>query len=190
VTRTFRSAGAAVIVLGDNLGELGGSEYLVRLHGTVAGTPPALDLDRERSLQRLVVDLVRSGLVESAHDCSDGGVAVALAECTFDTGGIGIEAAVDAVAGAGVPAPFAAAAALFGESASRIVVSAREGAVSTVLERAAAADVPAGVVGRTGGADIRIDYAGAPAIRLRVADAEARWAGAIGRYFERAVGAA
>ena len=190
VTRTFRSAGAAVIVLGDNLGELGGSEYLARLHGTVAGTPPALDLDRERAVQRLVIDLVRTGLVESAHDCSDGGVAVALAECTFDTGGIGVEASVDAVAGDGVPASFAAAAALFGESASRIVVSAPEGSASTVLDRAAAAGVPARAVGRTGGADIRIDYAGAPAIRLRVAEAEARWASAIGRYFERAAGAA
>ena len=190
VTRTFRSAGAAVIVLGDNRGELGGSEYLARLHGTVAGTPPALDLDREAALQRLIVGLVRAGLVESAHDCAEGGVAVTLAECTFDSGGIGVEATVDAAGAPDVPAAFGAAAALFGESASRIVVSAADGAVAAVLERAAHAGVPAAVVGRTGGPDIRIEYGGTTVVRMRVADAEARWADAIGRYFQRAAGAA
>ena len=95
MTRAFRSTGAAVVVLGDNHGELGGSEYLARLHGVVAGEPPALDLGRERALQQLVVGLVRAGLVESAHDCAEGGVAIALAECTFDTGGIGVTAAVE-----------------------------------------------------------------------------------------------
>ncbi len=190
VTRAFRSAGAAVIVLGDNRGELGGSEYLARLHDTVAGVPPALDLAREAALQRLVVGLVRSGLIESAHDCAEGGVAVTLAECSFDTGGVGVEATVDAVADSGAPAPFAPAAALFGESASRIVVSARDGAVAAVLEQAAQAGVPAAVIGRTGGSEIRIEHGGATAIRMRVADAEAKWAGAIGRYFQPAAGAA
>ena len=113
-----------------------------------------------------------------------------LAECTFDTGGIGVEATVDAVADAGAPAPFAAAAALFGESASRIVVSAADGAVAAVLEQAAHAGVPAAVIGRTGGSEIRIEHGGATAIRIGVADAEAMWAGAIGRYFQPAAGAA
>jgi phosphoribosylformylglycinamidine synthase II len=190
VTRTFRSTGAAVIVLGDNYGELGGSEYLARLHATVAGAPPALDLDRERAVQQLIVGLVRAGLVESAHDCSDGGLAITLAECTFDSGGIGVEAAIEAADAAGVPADFGPAAALYGESASRIVVSVPDGKVAAVLERAGAAGVPARIIGRTGGADIRLDYGGATVVRMQVTDAEARWAGAIGRYFQRAGGAA
>ena len=95
-TRTFRRAGDAVLMLGDNRGELGGSEYLARVHGVVAGTPPALDLDRERSLQRLIVQLIGDGLVQSAHDCAEGGLAVTLAECTFDSGGHGIVADVTA----------------------------------------------------------------------------------------------
>jgi phosphoribosylformylglycinamidine synthase II len=189
VTRTFRSAGAAVIVLGENHGELGGSEYLARLHDTVAGAPPALDLARERAVQQLVIGLVRAGLVESAHDCADGGVAITLAECTFDSGGIGVEAALTAEA-PGVPAAFGAAAALFGESASRIVVSVLEASVAVVLERAAAAGVPASVLGRTGGPEIRLDYAGAPVVRMAVKDAEARWSSAIGRFYQRAAGAA
>jgi phosphoribosylformylglycinamidine synthase II len=190
VTRSFRSAGAAVIVLGDNRGELGGSEYLARIHGVVAGEPPALDLDREKALQRLIVELVRAGLVESAHDCADGGVAVALAECSFDTGGLGVEVALDRASMSGVPDGLAVAATLFGESASRIVVSAIDDAVATVLDRARAAGVPAALVGRVGGAEIRIDCGGAPAIRIGVADAEARWAGSIGRHYQRTAGAA
>jgi len=190
VTRTFRSPGAAVIVLGENRGELGGSEYLAQLHGTVAGEPPVLDLSREKALQQLVVRLIRDGLVESAHDCAEGGLAVTLAECTFDSGGIGVDAAVDAAPGAGVPAGFAVAATLFGESASRIVISAPEGQIDAVLARAAAAGVPAAVVGRTGGDEIRVHCGGAPAIRSAVADAEARWAGAIGRYYQPTAGTA
>ena len=124
-----------------------------------------------------VVDLVRAGLVRVGARLlrrrpgrGAGGMHVRhRRDRRRGVGGCGAEA--------GVPASFAAAAALFGESASRIVVSAPEGSVAAVLERAAAAGVPARVVGRTGGADIRIDYAGAPAIRLPVAEAEARWAG-------------
>ena len=63
VTRQFRAVGDRVVLLGDNRGELGGSEYLALLHDLVAGEAPALDLDRERALQRLLVDAIRAGLV-------------------------------------------------------------------------------------------------------------------------------
>jgi phosphoribosylformylglycinamidine synthase len=188
VTRAFRSAGATVIVLGENLGELGGSEYLARVHDRVQGPPPALDLAKEKALQRLIVSLVGDGLVESAHDCSDGGLAVTLAECTFGTGGTGVEVSVPAATG--VPAAWAVAATLFGESASRIVVSAAAGAVSRVLDAAAAAGVPAAVVGRTGGPDIRLAVDGVEAVRMPVADAERLWAMAIGQRMQSAAGAA
>ena len=69
VTRAFPAAGAPldVVLLGDNLGELGGSEYLKTVHGLVRGVPPALDLARERALQTLLVDLASSRLIRSAH---------------------------------------------------------------------------------------------------------------------------
>jgi len=188
VTRAFRSAGATVIVLGENLGELGGSEYLARVHDRVQGPPPALDLAKEKALQRLIVSLVGDGLVESAHDCSDGGLAVTLAVCTFGTGGTGVEVSVPAATG--VPAAWAVTATLFGESASRIVVSAAAGAVSRVLDAAAAAGVAAAVVGRTGGPDIRLAVDGVEAVRMPVADAERLWAMAIGQRMQSAAGAA
>ena len=188
VTRTFQSAGAAVILLGHSLGELGGSEFLARVMDRVQGEPPALDLGKERALQQLIVSLVRARLVESAHDCSDGGLAITLAECTFDTGGIGVESNLTGVDGAF--GTFGAAATLYGESASRVVVSVPDGSVSQVLNDAARAGVPAHVIGRTGGPEIRIDVDGLPTVRMAVAAAEAVWATAIGRFFRTTEGAA
>ena len=79
-------------------GELGGSEYLKTIHGLVRATPPQLDLDRERALMRCWCGRRADGLLQSAHDCSDGGLAVALAECAFDTEGIGATVDVPAIA--------------------------------------------------------------------------------------------
>jgi phosphoribosylformylglycinamidine synthase len=188
VTRVFKSDGAAVVLLGDNFGELGGSEYLAVMFDRVAGRPPAIDLARERALQQLIVALVRSGLVQSAHDCSDGGLAVALAECTFDSGGIGVTASLDRCGD--VPARFEPAAALYGESASRIVVSVDPASVDEVLRRAGASGVTARVIGRTGGDELRLDVGGEAAVRLPVADAERRWATAIETRMQRVAGAA
>ena len=79
-----RQSGDVVVLLGEGRGELGGSEYLKLVYDQVRGVPPALDLDRERALQALLVALAESRLVRSADDCSDGGIAVTLAECCFD----------------------------------------------------------------------------------------------------------
>ena len=176
-TRLFKRDGAAIILLGDNRGELGGSEYLAVVHGTVAGRPPAIDLKREAALQSVVVKLIRDAVVDSAHDCSEGGLAVAIAECTFDTGGrLG---AVVNVARADVADDYAVNATLFGESASRIVVSAPREKVDAVLAAAAAAGVPAVEIGTTGGDRIQISVDGTTAIDTRVAAAEDAWATAI-----------
>ena len=69
------------MLLGEDRGELGGSEYLKVVHDLVRGVPPALDLEAERALQALLVTLADEGLARSAHDCSDGGLAVTVAEC-------------------------------------------------------------------------------------------------------------
>ena len=81
LTSRFQESGDVVILLGEGSGELGGSEYLKVVHGLVRGVPPVLTLERERALQTLLVRLAEARLIRSAHDCSDGGIAVALAEC-------------------------------------------------------------------------------------------------------------
>ena len=183
-TRVFKTIGSAVVLLGDNLGELGGSEYLATMHNLVAGKPPVIDLKREAALQALIVKLIRDGCVESAHDCSEGGLAVTLAECTFDSGGIGVSADVaralsEAGFGTSQPSRMAVNATLFGESASRIVVSCASRHLDAVMTAAKEAEVTAREIGRVGGDSIRLSVNGQVAIDSKVAVAEQAWATAI-----------
>ncbi len=192
VARAFRRAGDDVVLLGEDLGELGGSEYLKVAHLLMKGEPPRLDLSRERALQKLLVQAAANGFLQSAHDCSDGGAAVTLAECAFDTGGIGLEVDLPSGANAGAvgPDPLVHAlgpvvAALFSESASRAIVSVRPQDRAALMQMAAEAGVPARHVGRTAGDRLRIHVGGAPAIDCAVADAESVWTRSLESYFKR-----
>jgi phosphoribosylformylglycinamidine synthase subunit PurL len=186
VGRRFTRSGDVILLLGEGRGELGGSEYLKTVHGVVRGTPPSLDLSAERALQALLVQLADQHLIHSAHDCSDGGLAVTLAECTFDTGGIGAEVSLEGVTVSNQPR-INVAAALFGESASRVVVSTPPDTVTEVLEVAARLGVPARLVGETGGNRLRIAVAGSTEVDVAIDRAEQTWSDAIGRLFIRKV---
>ncbi|HVZ39633.1 MAG TPA: phosphoribosylformylglycinamidine synthase subunit PurL [Candidatus Kapabacteria bacterium] len=112
----FQQDGDVVALLGFEGFELGGSELLSLVSGQVAGDAPALDITREANLQKCLLEAIRSGLIRSAHDCSEGGIAIALAECAINSreGALGAEVHYerqDEIA------------ALFGESQSRIVIS-------------------------------------------------------------------
>jgi phosphoribosylformylglycinamidine synthase II len=184
LTRRFQESGNIVILLGEGRGELGGSEYLKLAHGLVQGAPPAIDLRAERAVQDLVVALAGDRLIRSAHDCADGGLAVTLAECCFGSGGAGAEVSIDAVSVSRATVTNEAAA-LFGESASRVVVSTTSDNVADVLQRAAAAHVPARVIGETGGNRLRIAVAGALVVDVAVDEAERIWSTVIERVFAR-----
>jgi phosphoribosylformylglycinamidine synthase II len=175
VSRTFKQAGDEIVLLGEGYGELGGSEYLKTIHGLVQGQPPELDLGKERSLIALLTRAADAGLLQSAHDCSDGGVALTLAECAFDTGGIGL--AVD------LPLVVDATATLFGESASRAVVSVTASNLQALLQMADGLGVPARSIGRTGGSSLTMAVGGTPTIESGVAEAEQIWSHALGRHF-------
>ena len=181
----FHGSGEIVVLLGEGRGELGGSEYLKVVHDLVRGAPPALDLRAERALQGLVVTLADARLIRSAHDCSDGGLAVTLAECCFGSG-VGADISVEGVS-VSTRAILNEAATLFGESASRIVVSLPSDNVAEVLQQAAAARVPARVVGETGGNLLRIAVDGRVVVDMMVSDAERVWSRTIGRYFSKRV---
>jgi phosphoribosylformylglycinamidine synthase len=182
VRRAFRAAGDAVVLLGENRDELGGSEYLKAVHGLVRGVPPALDLVREAAVQRLLVDGAAAGIIRSAHDCAEGGLAVTLAESCFDSS-FGVE--VDLAPVASEAAQWRTMATLFGESASRVVVSVSPGRVGQLLSMAAAANVPAAQIGIVGGDRIRISVAGERVVDESLAAAERIWSTAIEEYFER-----
>jgi phosphoribosylformylglycinamidine synthase len=158
------------------------------VHGLVRGVPPTIDLDGERRLQDLLGRLASARLIRSAHDCSDGGLAVTLAECCFGTGGIGAEVSVER----SVVLPerpeeeralrddrLSRVMTLFGESASRVVLSTVPDNATIILEHAAAARVPARIVGETGGNRLRIAVDGHIAVDVSVDDAERVWESAI-----------
>ncbi len=169
VTRaTFRApadaaTGDAIVLLGANTDELGGSEYLARVHGVVAGAPPRVDLDGERRLTAALLEAIRAGHVRSAHDTSDGGLAVALAECAMADPDVRTGVDVDLSRWAHLPTR----ALLYTESHGRVIVSTAE--PDAVLAHAAAHGVPAAVIGRVTPAGS--DFA------LRVGDA--RWSAPI-----------
>ena len=170
--RVFPAPDLEIVLLGESRGELGGSEYLKTIHGVVRGKPPQLDLSRAKRLNQLMVDLAANSLVASAHDCADGGLAVAVAECCFDTGGIGADIELDAAAGAAGDPVIAT---LFGESPSRVILSVAREHLAEVLDRAGRSDVPAARIGRTGGSALRVHVDGKLVVDIPVADAEREW---------------
>jgi phosphoribosylformylglycinamidine synthase subunit PurL len=181
VRRAFRAAGDVVMLIGESRAELGGSEYLKVLHGLIRGVPPQLDLTRERKLHEFLVAAIESRLLQSAHDCADGGLAITVAESCFDTGeGAEVDVpAVDADAG------FSDIATLFGESASRVVVSVDPANADEVMARAAAAKLPAVVIGRVGGERIVMKVNGRVVIDEVSTEAERIWSTAIEQHFEQ-----
>jgi phosphoribosylformylglycinamidine synthase II len=149
VSPNFRKPGRAVVLLrasepGDITDaecEFGSSEYAKEVLGAVWGFPPALELERESALQKAIIAMIGAGLVESAHDCSDGGIAVALAESTF-ANRIGVKVNLSSQS---LPPEFV----LFGEDASRIVISCDPSLLSRIQQVAVRYGLSAETIGET-----------------------------------------
>ena len=143
VTRAvFQHDGDTILLLGEMGGELGGSEYLATMHGEVVGPPPRCDVERERAVIEALLESVQNGAISSAHDCSDGGLAINLAECCI--------ANHDCESGAEIDlsrfGSLADRAILFGETQGRIVVSSS--VPDRVMEIATRHGVPSTQIGR------------------------------------------
>ncbi len=147
VASAFSREGDHVVLLGDTRDELGGSEFLKVVHGIVAGKPPTLDWDAEKAVQACVVRAAAAGLLTSAHDLSEGGLAVALAESCLQ-GGTGVHVEI-----MGVLPPHVA---LFSESQSRVLASVPAERLADLEDIAAELDVPVHVLGTTGGERLEI----------------------------------
>ena len=176
VGHAFQSPGDAVLLLGTNRGELGGSEYLYRIHDVTAGPPPAVDLEAERALQRCLLALTRRRLLASAHDVANGGLAAALAECCLGRPrrGPGLGASVR------FEDDLADVALLFGEDHGRVVASCRPRDAAAVLAAAANHGVPARQIGTVGGTDDALEVAtSSSALRLPLAALGDRYFGCV-----------
>jgi phosphoribosylformylglycinamidine synthase len=165
----FRHEGDFVLLIGSSHNDLGGSEYMKVQHGIVAGRPPALDLMRERAVGNLILAAGRSGFIRSAHDCSDGGLLVALAECCL-LGGIGMRG----------PAltpepPLRLDAAFFGESPSRFIVSTPSRAMPEVQSLARRHHVEISLLGLAGGDVLELEGQ----LRVSLGDMRQAWDGGL-----------
>jgi phosphoribosylformylglycinamidine synthase subunit PurL len=147
----FRDEGDVIFLIGGVGDEIGGSLYLKTIYGKKAGRPPRLDFDRELAVQKFLRALIRKGVVKSAHDCSEGGLAVALAECCM-SGPEKIGAQVRLPA-SNVRVDLC----LFNESQSRIVVSVPSDAVDLVHQEAAQAGIETIRLGSVGGGELAIE---------------------------------
>jgi len=151
--------------------EFGSSEYAKEVPGAVWGYPPDLDLEKEATLQRALVAMIQAGLVESAHDCSDGGLAVALVESALP-GGVGMSVRL--------PRPQAALEfLLFGEDASRVVLSCDPVHLPRIQQVAEEYGVIADVLGETGSDSVQIVVDEQLVISASVAELREAYAGAL-----------
>jgi phosphoribosylformylglycinamidine synthase len=171
VTPWFKSAGDLVVLLGRTREELGGSEYLKVVHGWVKGTPPWIDLKLERAVQRCCLKAIEKGIIRSAHDISDGGLAVALAECCVGGPEKPLGARIE------LREMMRPDALLFGESQSRIVVSVRPKDLNRLREITAKEGVPVEALGEAGGTRLALQ----PLFQLPVEELKSIWSSALER---------
>jgi phosphoribosylformylglycinamidine synthase len=172
LTPWWKAEGDVVLLLGRTREELGGSEYLAVVHGMTRGTPPWIDLEAEKRLHRLILLAAQERLLRSAHDVAEGGLAVALAECSFGGSRHGVRVTLEG----GIRTD----ALLFGESQSRMLVSVRRKALSQVRELARREDVPCAVLGEVRGHALVIEGL----VDVPIEAARERWR----RTLERRVG--
>ena len=170
-TQWFKAEGDVIVLLGRTREELGGSEYLTLTRGVVRGAPPWIDLAVEKQVQNVCMQAIVEGLVRSAHDVSDGGLAVALAECCVSAPEQRRGAMIE------LQGDIRPDALLFGESQSRIIVSARRQHLGRLRELARTADVPLTVLGEVRGRRLVIS----PLIDIEVDELWQVWSTALPR---------
>jgi phosphoribosylformylglycinamidine synthase len=170
----FANGDRVAVVGGLGHGHLGGSEYLKVVHGAIAGMPPPLDFAKEKAVQKAVRESVRAGLLKAAHDCSDGGLAVALAEMCFGR---------DLGCRVSLRSALPADALLFGEDASRIVISYPPAAAQRVAAICAASAAEIVEIGQVEGTSLVIEGL----VQARVADLKKGWRSALPNLFGESI---
>lgn len=169
-TQEFKAVGDVIMLLGQTKPELGGSEYLAEIHGLQAGACPEIDLQLEKAVQDCCLQLIQGGLVKSAHDCAEGGLAVALAESCI---GGKLGAVIDSNEDQG---KMTGAQWLFSETQSRIIISVSADRLDEVKGIAAQYSIPVSQLGVVEGDSLTI-----PAVNMSVpvAELEKQWRGSI-----------
>jgi phosphoribosylformylglycinamidine synthase len=182
ITPGFKKEGDVIGLLGTTQDDLSNSEYAVTVGGVTtadivaSGNVPTLNLERELAVQRACLEAAENGLLASAHDCADGGIAVALAELCFSSlGREAIGAQVDLTATAKPTTQ------LFSETPSRIIISFAPEATETIRQIAERHNAPLAILGTVGGTQLRITVNDQETVTAAVDDLEATWRNALSR---------
>ncbi len=187
----FKTEGDVIALLGTTNNDLSISEYAAVVEGATTdemvanGVLPKLDLQVEIAVQTTCLEAAEAGLLSSAHDCSDGGIAVALAENCFSSlnrQSIGAEISLDVI--------LPPAAALFSESPSRIIISFPEHSLAQIKAMAEQANCPFNVIGKVGGNRLRIRLGNDEVVSTEVGELESVWSSSLSKKLEAEVMAA
>ena len=176
MTQGFKKPGHSVGLIGFNREELGGSEYLKVLFEKTEGRPPVLDLKYEKQVQEFCLELIKKGLIQSAHDCSEGGLAIAVAESCFTSTLDNMGVTID------LESTIRVDALLFGESQSRIIVSFPEEFTDQIEDLALSYPVGFLLLGKTGGKYFTVNINGREYIKQKIESIKNIWKTSLGLY--------
>ncbi|MBZ4666468.1 phosphoribosylformylglycinamidine synthase subunit PurL [Mahella sp.] len=175
-TQAFKKDGDAIVLLGETKEELGASQFLNIIYGMQKGKVPDINLEKESSVQKATLKAIQEGIISSAHDCSDGGLAIALAE-----------SCISGRKGAYVNLKFGIRtdALLFGESQSRILISLKPEYLDKLFVICESFGVPCQVIGTVYGDRLNVDVNGNKVVQLPVEEMKDKWEGTIPAYMNR-----
>ena len=176
MTAGFKQAGHCIGLIGFTMEELGGSEYLKVLFDRNEGKPPVLDRKHEKQVQEFCLELIQKGLIQSAHDCSEGGLAIAVAESCFSATEKALGATLE------LESNLRADALLFGETQSRIIISFPEELTDQIKDLALSYPVDFSLIGKTGGSQFTVSINGQEYIKQDIESAKEIWKTSLGRY--------
>jgi phosphoribosylformylglycinamidine synthase len=168
-TQCFKKEGDIIVLIGETKEEVGGSEYLKVIHNLEKGLPPMIDLGREKIVHDTCLEAIRAGIIRSAHDCSEGGLGVTLAECCISNKERRFGATIY------LESPMRKDALLFGESQSRIIVSLDENNLPLLQRIADSKGSPLKLLGRVGNNKLTININGDVIIGLEIERIAERW---------------
>ena len=166
ITSDFKASGDIVLLLGESKEEIGASEAFYILTAEDAGEVPYIDLAAEKALQQCLITGAKQGLIQSAHDCSEGGLSVALVESAIQ-GNLGVEIAIEGM--------ISEAAILFGETQSRVVVTVTPEKLEKVIKLAKELQVPVMQIGTVAGSEFNVTYNNKKLIQSSVAELSKPW---------------